>query len=191
MRILLLFLFLAYPVLELALLIKLGSSIGLLALIGIIVATAIVGGLILRNNGLIFLRNMTEAMSEGRPPVGSALDTALIGTAGLMLIAPGLITDLLGAILLIPPVRALLIAWGRRLFFLGGTDPFPRDVFRQERPGTPAEPANENAPQARPFGQQQRPQRTPIVIDGEFERLYERTVKDNPKSPDGDGSARS
>lgn len=190
MRILLLFLFLAYPVLELALLIKLGSSIGVLALIGIIVATGIAGALILRNNGLIFLRNMTEAMSEGRPPMGSALDTALIGTAGLMLMAPGLITDLLGTILLIPPVRTLLISWGRRLF-LGSTDSFQRDDFHQERPGTAREPANENAPQAKPFGQQARPQRTPIVIDGEFKRLDERTVKGDPQSPDGDGSARS
>ena len=186
MRILILFLFLAYPMLELALLIKVGSSIGVLALVGIILATAIAGSLILRHNGLIFLRNMTEAMTEGRPPAGPAFDSALVGTAGMMLIAPGLITDVLGAILLIQPVRALMIAAARR-FFLGGVDPFPREGFGQTNPD-PGEPTNGNTPSSSgPFGRQRRTPREPIVIDGEFERIDERTVSDKP-SPNGNKS---
>ncbi len=188
MRILLLFLFLAYPMLELALLIKVGSSIGLLALIGIIVATAVAGSLILRNNGLIFLRNMTEAMAEGRPPIGPAFESALVGTAGMLLIVPGLISDVLGAILLIQPVRAVIIAWGSRFFVGGGTDPLARDGFSQRGPEA-GEPANENDRDgAAPFGRPRRPQREPIIIDGEFERIDERPVDGQRKRPDGNGS---
>lgn len=178
MRILLLFLFLAYPMLELALLIKLGSSVGILALLGIIVATAIAGFLVLRNNGLIFLRNVTEAMAEGRPPVGPAFDSMLIGTAGMMLIAPGLITDALGAILLIEPVRRAIITWCSRFFILTGGATFTREEFsRGEPPAAGAEAANENvAEPRRPFGRQRQPRRDPIVIDGEYERIDERPV---------------
>lgn len=181
MRILLLFLFLAYPMLELALLIKAGSAIGIFALLGIIVATAIAGTLVIRNNGLIFLRKVTEAMSEGKPPVGPAFESMLIGTAGMMLIAPGLITDVLGAILLIPPVRAAIIAWCSRYFIVAQGDPFGRDGFQRSEP----EPANENSPDpAQPFGRQRQPRREPIVIDGEYERIDERPAGSDPANSD-------
>jgi UPF0716 protein FxsA len=54
------------------------------------------------------LRNFQAAIRAGRPPAREALDGALVFVGGALLIAPGFITDVIGAILLIPPTRAIV-----------------------------------------------------------------------------------
>jgi UPF0716 protein FxsA len=186
MRILLLFLFLAYPMLELALLIKVGSSIGVWALMGIIVATGIGGALVLRNNGLAFLRNMSAAMAEGRPPLAPAFDSALVGLAGLLLIAPGLLTDVLGALLLVAPLRGMIVSTWSRMLTAGASataDPSATGDFQARTA------ANENdTDDAGPFGRPRRTRREPIIIEGEYERIDERDAGkpgEGPRRPPG------
>ncbi len=190
MRLLLLFLFLAYPMLELALLIKVGGLIGIGSLFGIILLTALGGTLTLRHNGFTLLRRMAETMRRGRPPIDSALDGTLVGLAGLLLIAPGLITDALGLILLVPPVRSLLVTWITRHMTVttysepfGRPQPNPQDAEEIESASQPgSQPNPESAP--REPRSSRRPRNEPIIIDGEFERLDERTIDPKKSSRD-------
>jgi UPF0716 protein FxsA len=176
MRLLLLFLFLAYPMLELALLIKVGSAIGLWLLIGLIFLTAAAGVLVLRRQGLTFLSRMSAAMAEGRPPVAAVFDSALVGTAGMLLIAPGLITDVLGAVLLLPPARQMIMRWASRFSELPGHDRFAQPASRPGDAGTDEREAARHPGDGR-FDKGRHERRTPIVIEGEYERIDERTVE--------------
>ncbi len=161
MRPLLLFLFLAYPMLEIALMIKVGGAIGVWSTLGIIMATGIAGALTLRRHGLIFLRRMSQALADGQPPVETALHGALVGTAGLMLIAPGLITDVVGLLLLLTPIRRLIILLISRHFDVTGES--------SDRRGGGKPPVGA-----------QRPGRQPLIIEGDYQRLDERP--DSPKT---------
>jgi len=171
MRLLLLFLFLAYPMLEIALMIKVGRAIGIFPLLGIILATAIIGALTLRHKGVTLLRRVSESMAEGRPPIQPAFDGALLGIAGLLLIAPGLITDGLGLILLIPFVRHFIIkhVWHRFT------------VMESTHAGESAATREPDEDQIRdPFRRERRPPRGPLVIEGEYERIDEKPI--DPKN---------
>jgi len=102
-----LLLFVALPLLEIALLIKVGSIIGVWATLAIIVGTAVLGFTVAREQGFGVARRMVETMRSGTPPVEPMLEGMLLVFAGACLIAPGLITDFIGLILLIPPLRRL------------------------------------------------------------------------------------
>lgn len=181
MRILLLFLFLAYPMLELALMIKIGSVIGGWRLLGVVCVTGMVGMLALRQHGLTMLRRMSEAMAEGRPPLVDALHGALVGAAGLLLIAPGLITDAVGLVLLLPPVRWLLIRWVQRTSLFGSGDAFAEPGAAKRSDETERGPFTRTSD---PFNRKRPAKRDPIVIDGEFERLDDRAIDPSKRSGD-------
>lgn len=108
----------ALPLLEIALLIKVGAIIGVWPTLAIIVATAIAGFTVVRHQGLGVVRRMRVAMQSGEPPVEPMLEGMLLMFAGACLIAPGLITDTIGFVLLVPPVRqyAARLILRRRLF---------------------------------------------------------------------------
>ncbi len=102
----LLLLFTVVPVVELGLLVQLGRYVGLAATIGIVLLTGIIGASLARWQGLATLRRVQADMAEGRAPTGSLVDGLLILVAGAVLLTPGLITDAVGFLLLIPPTRA-------------------------------------------------------------------------------------
>jgi UPF0716 protein FxsA len=108
MRIALLLLFFAYPLLELALLIRAGQAIGFWPVFGLIVATGILGVSILRQQGFRVLEKVSAELEAGRVPVASLADSGLIFAAGSLLVSPGLIGDGVGLLLLIPQVRKLI-----------------------------------------------------------------------------------
>lgn len=99
-------LFALLPVLELVLLIYIYSHIGLIWTLVWIVGTAFGGAALAKLQGLRTWRRLQQEVALGRSPGGTLLDGFLILLAGLMLIMPGLITDLLGLLLLFPPTRA-------------------------------------------------------------------------------------
>lgn len=177
MRQLLLFLFLAYPMLEIALMIKVGGMIGIWPTLAIVIATGLAGVLVLSRHGPAHLRRMSETIAEGHPPVEAALHGALVGFAGLLLIAPGLITDVLGLMLLIAPVRRLMIQRFAHHLHILARQPV-------------SDSATPRAPRQTPRGgRARRPAPGPIIIDGEFERLDERpagpTRSDDPSTKPG------
>ena len=104
-------LFTVVPLLELYLLIQAGTYIGALPTVGIVIVTGIIGGLLARNQGLAVLRRVRQDFQEGRLPAGTFFDGLLILIAGIVLVTPGLLTDCLGFLLLIPWNRQVFKQW--------------------------------------------------------------------------------
>lgn len=186
MRLLLLFLFLAYPLLEIAVMIKVGGLIGVWPMLGIVLGTIVIGTMALRQHGFTLLQRMAEEMAAGRPPVAAMLEGALVATAGLMLISPGLITDAIGLALLISPLRQWIARhFAGKVLFEGATFETSRRPGEDD-PAARRQDDDREAGTTDAFGRpkgEARGSRTPIVIDGEYERLDEKTI--DPKK-DGD-----
>jgi UPF0716 protein FxsA len=102
-------LFVGVPLLELYLLIQVGSEIGALPTIGLSILTAIIGTFLVRVQGFSVLLRVREMLDRDEVPAVEVLDGALLLIAGVMLLLPGFLTDALGFLLLIPPLRRFLI----------------------------------------------------------------------------------
>ncbi len=101
----LLILFTVVPLVELALLIKIGNVIGLWPTIFIVIATGVLGAALARSQGTQVIGGIRAEIAEGRPPTESLLNGLLVLVGGVVLLTPGLLTDLLGFSLLIPLTR--------------------------------------------------------------------------------------
>ena len=99
------------PIIEIGLFIQLGGFLGLWPTLAIVVATALLGSLLLRTQGLSTLEELKRTAETGQSPAGPMANGALILVAGLLLLTPGFFTDSIGFLLMIPPLRTLLIKW--------------------------------------------------------------------------------
>ena len=108
------FLFTLVPLLELYLLIRLGTYVGAVDTIAIVIGTGVAGGLLAKSQGLAVLDRMRAELNQGRLPAESLFDGLLILIAGAMLVTPGLLTDGLGLLLLIPWSRQGIKSWLKR-----------------------------------------------------------------------------
>ncbi|HSO24297.1 MAG TPA: FxsA family protein [Chondromyces sp.] len=102
----LLALFTLVPLVELYLLIEIGGAIGVAPTIAIVIVTGVLGAALARWQGLGVLRRLQDDLAAGRPPTDALIDGLLIFVAGAVLLTPGLITDALGLLLLVPAGRA-------------------------------------------------------------------------------------
>lgn len=102
-------LFLLFPALEIYLYVVLGGAIGAWATLGIVLGAIAAGLAILRFQGFSMLLRARRALIEGKEPAGPIIEGVAVLLAGLLLIIPGMITDVLGFLLLIPPFRRALI----------------------------------------------------------------------------------
>jgi UPF0716 protein FxsA len=111
-------LFTLIPLLELIILIRVGTYIGVLNTILIVVVTASVGAYLTKREGLHTLQKMQHNLSIGVVPAEQLFDGFLILTAGLLLLTPGFLTDIVGFSLLISKTRGFLKnrlrRWARR-----------------------------------------------------------------------------
>jgi len=105
-----LLLFVSIPLVELYFLIQVGSGIGALPTIGLTILTAIIGGMLVRMQGFAVLMRVRRAADRGEVPALEMLDGTLLLVAGLILLLPGFFTDVVGFLLLLPPLRRHLIA---------------------------------------------------------------------------------
>jgi UPF0716 protein FxsA len=105
-----LLLFVGVPIFELYLLIQVGSRIGALPTIGLTILTAVIGGGLVRLQGLSVLGRVRTSLDRGDVPALEMLDGALLLIAGFLLLLPGFVTDAVGFLLLVPQVRRLVIA---------------------------------------------------------------------------------
>ncbi len=105
MRIVLALVFLVLPLAEIAVFIAVGSQIGVGWTLALIVATTILGVATVRRQSLANLRSAQAQARTGAMPGREIVHGALIAFAGLLLILPGFITDTLGLLLLLPPLR--------------------------------------------------------------------------------------
>lgn len=107
----LILLFTLVPIIELALLIKVGQYIGVGYTIGIVIITGVAGAFLAKFQGLITLRRIQEEINLGRMPTERLFDGALILCSGILLLTPGFITDIIGFMGLIPFTRNLFKQW--------------------------------------------------------------------------------
>lgn len=101
-------LFTVVPALELWLLIQIGSIIGTIETIILIILTGAIGANLARNQGLQVLGELNQALQEGTSPAKKVAEGLLILGGGLLLITPGVCTDIVGFSVMIPPFRAVL-----------------------------------------------------------------------------------
>jgi len=93
------------PMIELYFLIKLGSVIGGFSTILIVISTGFAGAWLLKKQGLITILNIRHSMEQGIMPTQELIDALIIFAAGVILITPGLLTDISGLLLLLPVTR--------------------------------------------------------------------------------------
>ncbi|MEO0386433.1 MAG: FxsA family protein [Pseudomonadota bacterium] len=125
-------LFVAIPLIEIALFVLVGGEIGLWSTLAVVILTAIVGTVLVRQQGLSTLRALRSSLAEGGDPAGHLAHGALILAAGIVLLTPGFFTDAVGLALLTPPVRTALIARGMR-HFAGQMHVYRGDTARPAR----------------------------------------------------------
>lgn len=101
-------LFILVPVLELALLVRLGQWLGLFPTVGLVVATGVAGALLARAEGVRVLLRFQSELAQGRLPGQAMLDGASVLVGGVLLMTPGIVTDMAGLALLLPPSRRWL-----------------------------------------------------------------------------------
>ena len=99
------------PILELAILIRLGQAAGVWPTVGLVIATGAAGALLARGQGLKVIGEFQRALGQGRLPADPLLDGLLIVAGGALLLTPGLVTDVAGFSMVFPPSRALWRAY--------------------------------------------------------------------------------
>lgn len=104
---LLVVLFIVVPIVELYVIIKIGGLIGVLPTLGLLLADALLGSLLLRHQGRGAWQRFNQALAERRFPGREVADGLMIAIGGTLLLTPGFITDIFGLFLLIPPTRAI------------------------------------------------------------------------------------
>ena len=97
------------PIIEIYLLIKIGSQVGAITTILLIFTTAVVGVYYAKYEGLNTLKSGFTLLSKNIPPTYEMISGAAIGFAALLLIIPGFTTDILGFIIIFPISRKLII----------------------------------------------------------------------------------
>jgi UPF0716 protein FxsA len=159
---------LALPLVEIAILIKVGGWLGFWPVLLIVILTAVLGSAVVRQRGLSVFSRIFAEIEAGRSGLEPMFDSLLAVTAGIFLILPGLSTDCLGLLLLMPPVRKLvarLVLPHVAASSADGTRIFEGRFKRRSPDGSAAPEANSG----------------PIVIEGDYERLDEPSV--DPHSP--------
>jgi len=155
-RLAFLLVFVAFPLVEIMLLIKAGETIGFWPTVSLLIGAAVLGTLVIRNQGLTMVSRMLSAMNEGRLPLEPMLDGYARVVAGSLLIVPGFLSDAIGLVLLVPPLRAWCIR--RTLSGFSGSGAGFGNSDPRKRSG-------------------------PTVIEGTYERIDEEDDR-NPGGPD-------
>lgn len=96
---------LAGPVAEIYVLLAAGGIFGVWPVVAACIATAAIGAAVIRFQGLSALANAQADIAAGRPPVAAVVDGVFLLIAAPLLMTPGFITDTLGFLLLVPPIR--------------------------------------------------------------------------------------
>jgi UPF0716 protein FxsA len=116
--VLILALLLIIPIVELYVIVQVAGTIGALETIAALVVISVAGAWLVKREGLGVARRIQDQLQAGELPAGEVVDGLLILGAGVLMLAPGFLSDIVGILLLIPftraPVRALLLRRFRR-----------------------------------------------------------------------------
>jgi len=121
--------FVVLPIVEIYVLIQIGQVIGAWWTILLLVADGVAGSLLVKHEGRRAWRALRVALDSGRMPAKELLDGALVLVGGTLLIAPGFVTDVFGALFLLPFTRPVV----RRVVVAYAT----RRMLTRRRPGHP------------------------------------------------------
>ena len=113
-------LFIAVPLIEIAVIIQVGSWLGVLNTLALLILISVLGAWLVKRQGVGLLRRVQGELAAGRVPATALVDGALLLVAGTLLLIPGFVTDFFGLLLLLPPVRAGIRSWLRRRWIGGG-----------------------------------------------------------------------
>jgi UPF0716 protein FxsA len=112
---------LALPIIEIAVFILVGGKIGLLWTIALVILSGVAGSLLLRIQGFGALNRIRAELDGGRDPGRELAHGAMIMLAGVLLLIPGFVTDIIGLLLFIPPVRDAAWRFLKRRIVVSGS----------------------------------------------------------------------
>jgi UPF0716 protein FxsA len=147
-------LLLFFAVAELIVIIQVGAAIGAFEAVGLLILVTVLGTWIVKREGLAALQRAQRETESGRMPTDSLLDGIILLVAGCLLIFPGFLSDFLGVLLLLPPVRVLVRRWlvaryGRRITGVVLTGE-PPSRFIRRRSGAVVDVDSQPAPDGSP-----------------------------------------
>ncbi|MEM5477933.1 FxsA family protein [Pacificibacter sp. AS14] len=159
-------LFVAVPVIEIALFIQVGGFIGLFPTLAIVVLTAFLGTYLVKQQGAIAMSQLRSSFGELRDPSEPLAHGAMILFSGALLLTPGFFTDAVGFLLLVPAFRTRLFAeLQKRIkvqsFTMGGNVGGGNAGFSGQKPRNPQDPN---------------------IIDGEWEPVSPKDIENNDPS---------
>lgn len=161
--------FLAVPLIEIALFIQVGGVIGLFPTLAIVIATALLGTYLVRQQGNQAMGDLRGSFRDLRDPTEPLAHGAMILVSAALLLTPGFFTDAVGFALLVPPIRKRILAYAKSRVnvtqFQMGPDP------RQARDPYSGYPEN------------------PTIVEGEFEEAEVKPTH-SPNSGNGSGWTR-
>jgi UPF0716 protein FxsA len=120
-------LFFILPLAEVYMFITVGSHIGALRTVFLCILTAIGGAMLVQYQGLSVLMRVKNQISRGVLPTREIFDGVLIGFAGVLLMVPGFVTDIIGFLLLVPPIRSIVQTYLTRHFNIRADNTAARD----------------------------------------------------------------
>jgi UPF0716 protein FxsA len=176
MPILLFLCFLAVPIAEIAVFVEAGRLIGVIPTILLTIATAMLGTFLMRAQGIATLNRISQSIEKGETPVASVMDGMGIFVAGILLLTPGFLSDLLGLLLFVPPIRRSLGKWIFRKLARSGGVHFSSYGASSS---TDASARPQDPPRARPSTGSFK--RADDVVDAEFETI--KPEETDPKAP--------
>ncbi len=149
----LIILFIAIPIIEIYLLIKVGSVIGAIPTILIIIGTAVLGAYLLRAQGISTLNRVQNSLQRGEIPALEMMEGLVLLICGALLLTPGFFTDLLGFLALIPVIRQAFVVWALK----------HSNIIQTMNPKSP--PFHEGE-----FYRESNEKKEHIVIEGEYKK---------------------
>ncbi len=104
---LLVILFLALPIVEIYIIVQVGSIVGGWNTIGLMILISVIGAWMVRREGLSIIAKVQRQLVEGSLPTKQLVDGLLVAFAGALMLTPGFLTDAIGLLLLLPPTRVI------------------------------------------------------------------------------------
>jgi len=109
-------LFVVVPILELMVIIQVGQSVGAWNTVILLVVDSLVGAWLVKHQGIGLLKKSQDRLRNGELPSDEIFSGVTVLFAGALMLTPGFLTDLVGLLLLVPPIRALVLMIVRRKF---------------------------------------------------------------------------
>jgi len=172
-------LFIAMPIAEIAVLIKVGGAIGGLTTIGIVILTAVIGTAMLRQQGIATLNKAQMRMQNGEMPAQQMMEGLLLLIGGVLLLTPGFITAFFGFCMLIPVSRRFLAAklsagaLSNMNIFVGGSQVSGAEGMRGQARHSQQDDSSGASPRVQPHPRRHNNAAggDPDVIEGDYDRL--------------------